>query len=76
VNAVDGWLLVHQQDSPCTWPFHHSNQCGECREWDAKYGENLDDYLSHLSEIRESRKAALRAARDATAGIIEPTGNV
>lgn len=50
----------------CGWPFHYNDgSCMECYEWETKYGENMDEYLRQLSEVRESAKATRRAERDA-----------
>ena len=40
----------------CEWPFCNKPNCWACQEMDAKYGQNIDDYLATLVEIREAKK--------------------
>ena len=44
----------------CGWPFHHDPECAECKQWEQKYGENLNEWLDQKREIRAAAKAARR----------------
>jgi hypothetical protein len=44
----------------CGWPFHSDPECQECKQWEAKYGENLTTWLDQRAEIRDAAKAARR----------------
>lgn len=45
----------------CGWPFHHDSACDECKQWEQKYGENVDEWLRQKQEIQEAAKAGRRA---------------
>jgi predicted anti-sigma-YlaC factor YlaD len=53
-RRAGGSRLMLEHD--CSWPFCHLDNCESCRAWDKKYGDNLDDYLEQLVEIRNARK--------------------
>lgn len=44
----------------CGWPFHHDPKCEECKQWEMKYGKNLNDWLDQRAEIRAAAKDARR----------------
>ena len=47
------------KDGSCGWPFHNAKDCGECDEWEAKYGESMDKYLAELDAARKARRKKL-----------------
>ena len=53
----------------CGWPFHNDKTCEECKAWEEKYGQNVDDWITTRNEVRA-------AARVVTRRTTPPTPNV
>jgi len=50
----------------CGWPFHNDPDCQECKQWEDRYSQNLDDWLAVKAEVQEAARVARAARRKTT----------
>ena len=45
----------------CGWPFHLDPDCTECKDWERRYGEGVDEWMKQRSEVLAAAKDVRRA---------------